>query len=831
MTAFRIARARRMALVPALALALAASSALPAIAIAQTSPAKPAEGALLPVKVIANEGKVLITLPAPDKDGYSGRFLYATSLRTGLGSPNMRLDHGGNGPTQMLAFRRLGKKVTIVFEQPEFRHTGGSADVQKGVSESFATSTVWAGDIVSTEAGGGLVVDITSFLTRDVMDIAGRLNRDGKGYKMTDGLSLVDPQSVKVFPDNIEIDALQTFQSDAPGPEVMAMTPEPRQVSFTVHHSLIRLPELGYTPREFDIRAGGFSTQVYDFSRPLGQDLVHQLANRYRLEKVDPSAARSRVKKPIIYYIDTAAPEPIRQALYDGVKWWSDAFDAAGFIDGFQVKMLPEGADPLDVRYNVVNWTNRYTRGWSYGQVIADPRTGEIVKGSVVLGSLRVRQDMVIFEGLAGATNTGKGGPQDPVEASLARIRQLGAHEVGHAIGFMHNFAASIEGRASVMDYPGPLVKVTDGAIDISDAYASGIGEWDKVAVDWLYGQAAPGVDPDADAKARLASPKALGMRFMTDVDGRSPDAPSPWTSMWDNGADPVAELVRLMEVRKVAIARFGPGVLRAGEPLAEMRRKFVPVWLFHRYQVDAAAKLVGGIDYAYAVAGDGRPAPVPVSAAAQNAALDALMATLSPANLTVPDALTLQLSSGLQGATNKQFEIEVFNNAGPSAFDPLVAADVGAQVTLSTLLAPSRLRRLFEQHRRDSSMPGVEALLDRLFAASIDNRTSAVARRIAYRTAIEIARAARDKGTSPEVAGILSARLVGLSDRLAKLSGSSEDAVWGTSLARLLRDGDGLEQELAKKPRAPEIPPGMPIGGAQSDWMESDWSDGLLPS
>ena len=802
---------------------LASTAVIAAPAWAQPAPAArvaPAGDVLLPVRTDPAQGKVLLTLPAPGPDGVSGRYLYAASLRTGLGSPNVRLDKGMTGQTQLVVFRRYGKKVAIQYENPRFRAAGGTAAEQAGVRESFAITTAWMGDIVSTEADGRLVIDIAPFLIRDGLGVTQALTEGGaKGARLVEALSAPDLSAVKVFPDNIELEALQTYQMDAAGAEIGRLLPDPRQISVTVHHSLVRLPEPGYTPRRFDVRSAGNGAQAIDFGAPLGEALVYQLANRFRLEKVDPTAARSPVKKPIIFYIDPAAPEPARTALLEGVGWWAQAFDAAGFIDGFQAKMLPEGADPLDVRYNTVNWANRATRGWSYGQTIADPRTGEIVKGSVVLGSLRMRQDMIIFEGLVGAEKVGKGGPNDPVEVTLARLRQLGAHEVGHALGFMHNFAASTQDRGSVMDYPGPKIDLVNGAPDLSDAYAVGIGSWDKFTVDWLYGDPAPGVDPDAAARAKALASGAAGVRFITDIDGRAPDSPNPWGSMWDNGPDPTAELTRMMAVRKVAVDRFGEGAIRPNEAMSNLRRKFVPIWLLHRYQVEAAAKMVGGVDYVYSVRGDGRPPASPVAPATQRAALDALLTTLSPTALTVPTPLVGLLSAGVNGRGDRQFDIEVLDNAGAAVFDPLVAADVAAQVTLDTLLAPSRLARVYEQRRRDPAALGLEELIDRVTATTVAGRKAELDRRIAYRTLVTLARSARDPETSPDVAAVIDARLQTLSAQLAKASGATPDAAWSRSMARILTEEDRLEKELAKAPRAPSVPPGMPIG-AETDWM-----------
>ena len=405
---------------------------------------------LLPVVVDKAKGQICLTLPAAGSDGISARYLYTTALRTGLGSAPTFLDRGRVGRTQLLAFRVIGSKVAIEFENPRFRAPGG----QGGRSSDFATSIVWMGAALP-QPDGRLLLDISGFLGADTLGIVKSLNQEGgvspdpaqgagKGFKLDEKLSAADPTSVKLFPDNLELDAVQTYSSDKPGAEVENIAPEARQVSFTVHHSFVRLPAPGFVPRNFDQRIGGFDTQSVDYSTPLGQDVVHDVANRFRLEKLDPSAPQSRVKKPIVFYLDRGAPEPMRSALLEGINWWGKAFEAAGYIDAFRAELLPEGADPLDVRYNMVNWVDRATRGWSYGQDITDPRTGEIVKGMVVLGAERVRQDIIIFEGLVGAAKIGQGGPNDPIQVALARLRQLGAHEVGHSLGQVAALAALV---------------------------------------------------------------------------------------------------------------------------------------------------------------------------------------------------------------------------------------------------------------------------------------------------------------------------------------------------------------------------------------------------
>lgn len=805
---------------------IACMTALPTAAwAAPAAVTSSTDGALLPVQVDGAKGKVLFTLPAAAADGTSGRYLFTQSIKTGLGSAAIRIDRGMQGDTKVLAFRRMGGKVAVVFENPRYRATG-DAGVQHGARASFPFSTVAMLDIVgesSAKNNESVTVDLTPLLMTDAMDLAGAIGESAKGYKLSEKLSALDPASVKVFPKNVELEAVQTFTADSAGRELDTLAPDGRMVSVTVHSSLVALPEPGFVPRKFDIRSGSHATQAYDFGTPLGSPMLVEYSNRFRLEKVDPSAARSPVKKPIVFYIDSAAPDPIRTALAEGVRWWADAFDAAGFVDAFKVEILPPGVDPQDVRYNVVNWTDRQNRSWSYGGGVIDPRTGEIVKGVVVLGALRVRQDITIFEGLVGTAQNDSGGRNDPVRAALARISQLGAHEVGHAIGFVHNFKASLQDRASVMDYPGPKVGIVDGKLDLGDAYATGIGKWDKFTVDWLYGQPAPGVDGDTEAAAKADAIHKAGLIFGTDIDGRAPDLAVPGVNMWTEGQDTPADLAHTLDVRRIALADFGPGVLHAGEPLSNLRRKFVPIWLFHRYSIDATGKLVGGVNYEYAVVGDGRAAPSPVPAARQLEAIDALVGTLSPRELTVPAALAMALSSGTSARTDVEAAPEVLRGAGSAVFDPLVAAQVAAQMTLDSLLAPARLTRLHIQHGYDAAQPGVGTLLARL-SPVIAAHGDAVSRRIAQTTLLALAAARRDPETPADVAALLDGYLKDSARTFTKARGSSEDALWQVSMAALLGDPERLEAEIGKQSRPrPPIPAGMPIGG------DTGWLDNIL--
>ena len=773
---------------------------------------------LLPIFVDQDGGRVLVQLPAAQADGVLARVIHHTALRTGVGSAVTGLDRAQIGATNILAFRRIGKRILAEFENPKYAAPNGSADEQAAARDAFVGSTVWAGDIVATAPDGSVLVDIGGFLTRDAMGIAETLKATGQGtLRPVVDLTLVDPAAAKAFPENLELEARLTFAVESPGGELSRIAPDARVATFTVRHSFIKLPEPGFVPRDFDPRTGAFDTVVTDFSAPLNQAMVRRYASRFRLEKTDPAAERSPVVKPIIFYIDRAAPEPVRSALVEGVAWWAQAFDKAGFVDAFRAEVLPDGVDPLDARYNVVNWVNRSTRSWSYGQSVIDPRTGEIVKGSVLLGSLRIRQDILIFEGLVGADHTGAGGPNDPQEIALARIRQLGAHEVGHAIGLAHNFAASTQGRASVMDYPVPQISVTpEGELDFTGAYGVGEGAWDDFAVDQLYSDAAPAV------RAARAQEGAARLRYASDADARVGGDAQPWASLWDNGADPVEELDHIMRIRRIALDRFGLRNLPQGAAVNDLRRRLVPIYLYHRYQVDAVAKLIGGLDYGYPVAGDGREAATPGPAQTQRAALAAMARTLSPAELDLSEPLIALLGAQQSGDRDAQNDIEVFKGLDGRTFDPGVAADVAADVTLTALFAPQRVNRLADATRRDPGQLGLGETLDAVMAAVFapaSGRLAEPARRVQAQYVLALAGLLRGKDLSSTSAAIVDARLQVLAERL-KASRASDPVQrdhdrW---LGDLIGDRDRLNTLLEDRHHAPPTPPGSPIG-AESDW------------
>ena len=788
---------------------------------------------LLDFYVDARKGKVFLALPAASGPrGEMGSFIYAESLTSGLGSNPVGLDRGQLGDTRVITFRRVGGRVLV--EQPnlKFRALSDNPQEQRAVRESFVTSVLWATEVAAQDADGRSLIDLTPFLVRDAHDIPTRMRMAGQGsWSLDPSRSVVDLENCLAFPDNLEMEALLTYQSADPGALVRSVTPTPAAVTLIQHHSLVRLPDGGYRPRRADPRSGADGVTFANYAAPLDQPIETTWAARYRLEKVDPTAERSRVKKPIVYYVDPGTPEPVRSALIEGAGWWKEAFEKAGFIDAYRVELLPPGAHPLDVRYNVVEWVHRSTRGWSYGGGMVDPRTGEILKGHVNLGSLRVRQDRLLFEGLAGTEKTGTGAPDDPVLLSLARIRQLAAHEVGHSLGFNHNFAASTYGRGSVMDYPAPLIGVTpQGDLDFSQAYARGMGAWDIGAVRYLYSQFPPGTSPaDEDARldAILREGIAQGLVYISDSDARPPGAAQPLANLWDNGKEPVEGLRTALQIRRIALDRFGEHNIRAGRPLAFLQEVLVPVYFHHRYQLDGAVKVVGGLDYTYAVRGDGQAPSKPADAAWQRRALGAVLDILDPAALDLPEPVIRLL---LPRPNNLDRNVEMFAGGADPAFDPLAAAATAADMAVQGLLQPERAVRLVDFHRRDASLPGLEEVLDALVEKTFGGAGPKEERRAELRrvTQYVVTRRMIDLASLPNspaaVRSRVDGRLEALRRRLTagpKGPEGDADAVHRAFLAReISRYLERSEPAPVGRPAPPEPPPGQPIGSAEPGEM-----------
>ena len=652
------------------------------------------------------QGRLLI-----DANKLAEPFLYQASLARGIGSNDLGLDRGQLGATRVVEFQRSGPKLLLIQHNLDYRANTDNSDEQNAVDESFARSVIWGFEILG-EREGSILIDATEFLIRDAHRITARLAGDEEGDFVPDASrSAIYMPNTKAFPDNSEIEAIVTFIGQATGPWLPTVTPDAESFSVHLHHSLIRLPDDDYEPLPFEPRSGFYGIDFLDYATPVGDSLKIAFAERHRLEKKDPTAPRSEAVEPIIYYVDRGAPEPIRKALMVGAAWWNKAFDVAGYWDAFQVKLLPEGVDPMDVRYNVIQWVHRSTRGWSYGGGITDPRTGEIMKGKVTLGSLRVRQDYLIAEGLL-APYDDEEKPDAMMEMALARIRQLVAHEVGHTLGLAHNMAASTQGRASAMDYPHPLIKFTAGELDLSDAYDVGVGEWDKRVILYGYQDYPDDVDAQAERDRIMAETIDSGMVYVADSDSRAIGSAHPLGNLWDNGTDSIEELNHLLAVRAYALDRFSEKNIRPGQPMATLEEVLVPLYLLHRFQIIAVGKLIGGHEFSYAMRGDGQDITSPVSADRQREAIVALLNTLRPAVLRVPDHVLNLIPPRPPGNPKSR---ETFPTNTGVVFEPLGAAQSAASLTLAVLLEPSRAARMIASNARNALSPGFDELTDDL--------------------------------------------------------------------------------------------------------------------
>jgi hypothetical protein len=761
--------------------------------------------------------------------------LYINGLAAGLGSNDIGLDRGQLSGSSIVKFERVGPKVLMVQPNYRFRADSDEAAEVRAVRDAFARSIVW-GFTAAAATERRVLVDMNEFLLRDATGIAAQMTPGT--YRLEPSRSAIYMPMTMGFPANTEMEAELTFSRQPGGggggrggaffEGVGSVAATAEAASLRVHHSFVQLPDDNYEPRRYDPRSGYGALSYQDYAAPLGEPMTQRFIRRHRLEKRDPTARVSDPVKPIVYYLDPGVPEPIRSALLDGARWWNQAFEAAGYRNAFRVEMLPEGASSHDVRYNVINWVHRSTRGWSSGASVTDPRTGEIIKGVVTLGSLRIRQDYMIAEGLLSPYRTGTETPPELAAWGLARIRQLSAHEVGHTLGLGHNYYDSERGRISVLDYPHPLVTLrNDGSLDYSEVYEVGIGEWDSVAIAWGYQDFAPEVSEAAALDSILDRAWARDIRYMTNQDMEA----HPRVDQWSNGTDAAAELGRMMGVRRAALGRFGENAIKRGMPMATIEEVLVPLYLHHRYQIEATGSVLGGQHYIYALRGDGREPLRRASASEQRAALQGLLAALSPSELALPRPLLDKIPPRPSGFGMHR---ELFPRYTGSTFDAVTPAVVVAEHVMSNILNDERAARLVEQHAIDPSLPGLEDVLDQVFASTFGaaqaNAYEAEISRAVQRVVIDRLMDLAGTAAMPQVRAIATYRLSGRAAELARGSAASNstartaegDLAHAALLARDIERFLSRPGPIYAQAGSAQAPPGAPIGEPAMDWLRA---------
>ena len=677
-----------------------------------------------------DSGKIILEIKNLDSE-----FMYINSLSRGVGNNDLGLDRGQLGNSRVVYFTKRGNKILLI--QPNLRYVSNSSNYleNKAVEEAFARSVLFGFDIIE-KSNDSYKIDITSFLISDAHGVSQRLKYSNSGsYTLNKSMSAIDLDRTKAFPKNIEFDVLLTFTGNPSGNLVRSVTPTASNLTVNQHHSFVELPDNNYKKRKFDPRSGSNPFIVYDYSTPIDEKLEQRFIVRHRLNKKYPKQEISEPLDPIVYYIDNGTPEPVKTALIEGGNWWNQAFESAGYKDAFRIEVLPEDADPMDVRYNLIQWIHRSTRGWSYGASIVDPRTGEIIKGQVSLGSLRVRQDYMILSGLIDNPNDIENKALIK-ETSLDRIRQLSAHEIGHTLGFAHNYISSANNRSSVMDYPHPKIDIIDGDINIDNAYSKNIGDWDKVTVRYAYTDFQENENEEIKLNQIIEEAVNKGLYFLSDSDSRPVGSANPFSHLWDNGEFPYKELNKLLKVRDLALKNIDLENLIDGEPYDRIEDILVPIYMLHRYQIESTAKAIGGVDYLYFVKNLNNDKVKFVNSKLQKESLESLLNVLNPKNLVLPDNLIEILSprSFRNPRTRENFE----SNTGVT-FDYINASSSVINHTLTFLINPERINRIYQQNMFGENILKLEDYLSiisnsifsnkkmSLYESSINNNTSSL--------------------------------------------------------------------------------------------------------
>ena len=739
-------------------------------------------------------------------------FLYVNSLSEGIGSNDIGLDRGQLGNTRIVKFMKAGNKLLLIQPNQDYRAITDNLEEKKSVEQAFAKSVIH-GFVIKETNQGKYLVDATSFFMRDAHGVQGRLSARKQGsYSLDKSRSAINLERTKAFPKNVEFDVMLTFKGSPKSSNIRSVTPTASLITVNQHHSFIELPDGSYKPRKFDPRSGSNAMSYLDYATPVNESITKRFIYRHRLEKKNPEASKSEAVEPIIYYLDRGTPEPVRSALLDGARWWNQAYEAIGYTNAFQVKMLPEGADLLDVRYNVIQWVHRSTRGWSYGSSVSDPRTGEIIKGHVSLGSLRIRQDFLIAQALQAPYANDDTSDQFALEMALARIRQLSAHEVGHTIGLAHNFAASTKGRSSVMDYPHPTLSLKDKKVDFTNAYDTKIGDWDKVAIAYSYGEYTG--DEDASLNKLLDDAFKNGARFITDQDARPQGSAHAYAHLWDNGANVSTELDNLLAIRKHAIANFSIDNIKTNQPYSVLEDVFVPLYFFHRYQTEGVTKVIGGLDYSYALKGDGSTIVKRVPGKTEKKALVSVLKTLNVEELAIPKKL---LNLFPPRAFNYGRTRESFKSKTGVAFDPFGAVETASAMTLGLLLHPERVTRLVQHKSLDNSQLGLVEVLDEVIANSIqksykDSYYQELQNVVNYQVLNQLFHLSSNKDMYWQVNAIVNDKIDKINLLLKNSKETGIQKIYHKEMIQMISNFKKNPIKF-KKPQTPKIPDGSPIG------------------
>ena len=751
--------------------------------------------------------KIFLEIENLDKE-----FLYVNALSEGIGSNDIGLDRGQLGNTRVVKFIKAGNKLLLIQPNQYYRAITDNIEEKKSVEQAFAKS-ILKGFVIKETKNGKYLVDATSFFIRDAHGVMGRLSAKKQGkYTLDRSRSAINLKRTRAFPKNVEFDVMVTFKGVPKGYDIRSVVPTSTSVTVNQHHSFIELPDNKYTPRKFDPRSGANAMSYLDYATPVNESIKKRFIYRHRLQKKNPNAAKSEAVEPIIYYLDRGTPEPVRSALLDGARWWNQAFESIGFTNAFQVKMLPEDADLLDVRYNVIQWVHRSTRGWSYGSSVSDPRTGEIIKGHVSLGSLRIRQDFLIAQALQAPYASDDTSDQFALEMALARIRQLSAHEVGHTIGLAHNFAASTKGRSSVMDYPHPTLSIKDGKVDFTDAYDTKIGDWDKVSIAYSYGEYLE--NEDASLSKLLDEAFKKGARFISDQDARPLGSAHAYAHLWDNGSDVSEELENLLSIRRNSIANFSKDNIKSNQPYSVLEDVFVPLYFLHRYQTEGVIKMIGGLDYTYAIKDDGNTIVKRIPGKLERKALVSVIKTLSVEELAIPKKI---LDLFPPRAFNYGRTRESFKSKTGVAFDPFGAVETASAMTLGILLHPERVTRLVQHKSLDSSQLGLVEVLDDLIANSFqksykDSYYQELQNIVNYQVLNHLFHLSSNKDMYWQVNAIVNDKIDKISSLLNNSKTPGIQKIYHNDMIKMISNFKKNPTKFIK-PITPKIPDGSPIG------------------